>query len=400
MNGMRNLLDRNSYVTVLIDGDSLTFSKEFLSKGELGGIDAAHAIAKIIKSFAVDGLPHLSIVNIHIKLFMNVRGLIDTLVRQRTIQTSATFESFLRGLLSSNMTFDVIDTSCMRGMTMRKIKEAYRHDYINVHCHQIFLAALANEDLNALLDETPDVAVHERVTLLEARGLQSNDMFDHEIQSIKVHSFLVKVGTEMSAMKTPAAKVATPVLARVESNSSSRTINSGQASATSTPVLTWAAMTAQPFVPKPADARSETSTPISTTTPPPAKEVLSAIPRNRFGQRVDTVDESIPYQELQRIKKMKLCNIFYLQGKNACSGDCGHSHVYPLKATERNILKEVARMTACYYKTECEDPACIYGHRCPQSKPGKNDCYYKTDCRFLGWGHGIDVKVVKTQNVK
>lgn len=338
---MRNLLDRNSYVTVLIDGDSLTFSKELVLKGEKGGIDAAQLIANTIKSFAVHGLPHLSTVNVHVKLFMNVRSLIDALIRRNVIQTPTSYETFLKGLLGSNIIFDVIDTSYAKGMTARKIKESYRHDYINVHCHQIFLAALANEDLSALLDETPDVAVHERVTLLEPIGLQSSDRFDHAIQSIKLEGYLTKVGAETVAMKTPAAKVATPVLARIESNSSSRTANSGQASATSTPILTWAAMTAQPFVPKPGDVRSGTSTPMSTMTPPPAKPVVPSVPRNKHGQRVDNVDQSIPYQELQRIKKMKLCNIFYLQGKNACSGDCGHSHTYPLKTAERNILKEV-----------------------------------------------------------
>ncbi|KAK5080140.1 hypothetical protein LTR70_008939 [Exophiala xenobiotica] len=400
MNGMRTLLDRNSYVTVLIDGDSLTFSKELVSRGESGGMNAAQLLANTIKSFAVDGLPHLRSVNVHVKLFMNVKALVDALTRQKVIHTPAAHENFLQGLLSSEMIFDVIDTSCMKGRTIRKIQESYRHDYINVHCHQIFLAALANHELNGLLDETPDVAVHERVTLLEARGLQPNDRFDHEIQSIKVDGFLTKVEADTFAVKTPAAKVATPVLARIESNTSSRTPNSGQASAASTPVLTWAAMTAQPFVPKPGDVRSETSTPISATTPPPSRTATSAVPRNRLGQRVDNVDDAIPYQELQRIKKMKLCNIYYLQGKDACTGDCGHSHTYPLKTAERNILKEVARMTPCYYKTECDDPACIYGHRCPQSKPDKKDCYYKSDCRFVGWGHGIDTKVVKIQNVK
>ena len=340
---MRNLLDRNSYVTVLIDGDVLTFSKELLSKGESGGMYAAELLAKTIKTFAANSLPHLSTVNIHVKFFVNLRALLDVLIRCKVIQTTAAYENFLQGLLASDMTFDVIDTSCMKGMTSRKIKESFRHDFINVHCHQIFLAALANNDLNSLLNETPDVAVHERVTLLEARGLQASDRFDHEIQSIKIDTVLTKVGADTITSKTPAAKVATPILARIESNSSSRTANSGQASAMSTPILTWAAMTAQPFVPKPGDMRSGSSTPISTTTPPPSKSASSAIPRNKLGQRVDDVDEGIAYQELQRIKKMKLCNIYYLQGKNACSGDCGHTHTYPLKTTERNILKEVGK---------------------------------------------------------
>ena len=71
--------------------------------------------------------------------------------------------------------------------------------------------------------------------------------------------------------------------------------------------------------------------------------------------------------------------------------------VHQMRRANRN---DSARMTPCYYKTECDEPACIYGHRCPQSKPDKKDCYYKADCRFVGWGHGIDVNVVKIQNVK
>ena len=344
MTAMRSLLDRNAYVTVLIDGDALTFAKEFWNKGENGGVEAAQAIHDLLSSFAKDSLPHLASLNIHAKLFLNLRTVSETLTRSRYVEQTAAIESFLKGLLGANYVFDVVDTSLCKSMTTTKLKQSYRHDFVNVHCHQIFLAALANEELNSLLDEVPDIPIHERVTLLEIKGVLQDQKFGHEIQSIKMDNIFVRTPNEQTSMRpAPPAKIATPVLARVESNSSIRTTNTGMASEKSTPVLTWAAMTAQPFVPRPGENRSNASTPISArATPLLAKVVpVPAITKNKLGQRVDFVDESIPYQELQRIKKMKLCNIYYLQGKNACDGSCNHSHSYPLKSHEKNILKEV-----------------------------------------------------------
>lgn len=406
---MRSLLNRNAYVTVLLDGDSITFNKDLWCKGENGGIEAAQLLQEMITTFAKDQLHHLADIVIHTKLFLNIKSISDVLVRLKYIDKSALVDSFLRGLLNADYTIDIIDTSFAKEMNLRKIKESYRHDFVNVHCHQVFLGAVGNEELNALFKEYPDIRASERVTILEARNILSRDKLgvdtDSDITTFKriaVDDLLVKVQTEPTLKQTPVAKIATPILTRIESNSSSKTMNSGpgQSSVSSTPVLTWAAMTAQPFVPRPGDVRSGSSTPLSKTPLLAVSTPVAAIPRNKHGQRVDPVDDTIPYQELQRIKKMKLCNIFYLQGKNSCDGSCHHSHVYPLKSHEKSILKEVARMTPCYYKTECDDPGCIYGHRCPQNKADKKDCYYQSDCRFTGWGHGIETKVVKTQQIR
>lgn len=406
---MRSLLDRNAYVTVLLDGDDITFSKDLWFKGEKGGIEAAQSLKEMIKAFAEGQLPHLPGIVIHMKLFLNMKNISDILVRLKYVDKPTLVENFLRGLQSAEYAIDVVDTSFTRDSNTRKIKESYRHDFVNVHCHQVFLGAFGNDEINALFREYPDIRAAERVTILEPKNALSREKIGidtdpdfPQFKRILVDDLLVRLQTEPTLRQTPVAKIATPVLTRIESNSSSKTMNSGpgQSSVGSTPVLTWAAMTAQPFVPKPNDLRSGSSTPLSKTPLLAVSTPIAAIPRNKHGQRVDSVDDSIPYQELQRIKKMKLCNIYYLQGKNSCDGSCHHSHVYPLKSHEKNILKEVARMTPCYYKTECDDPDCIYGHRCPQNKADKKDCYYQSDCRFTGWGHGIDTKVVKTQQIR
>lgn len=192
-----------------------------------------------------------------------------------------------------------------------------------------------------------------------------------------------------------------PVIARVES-SSTNGLKTPALSAASTPQTTWASLAAQPVVVSALPSATRASTPASTVgTPQLTKRVpIAIIERNRNGQRIDKHDNSVPYHELSRIKKLKLCNVYYLQGKSECdASSCGHSHKYPITAEEKKTLREVARMTPCYYKADCKEPECIYGHRCPQNKANEDACYYGTDCRFWGWGHGIDTTVVKTTKV-
>lgn len=169
-------------------------------------------------------------------------------------------------------------------------------------------------------------------------------------------------------------------LARVPSNSTL------QSDGTTTPP-TWAATTAAganvPFT----DMTSKPSTP----TP--------KVERNKYGQRVDRLDfKSIPKDELNRVKKLKLCNLYYLLGE--CPNlNCYHTHDYKLTKNERAVLHAVARMTPCHFGTECDDPACIYGHRCPQSEVGRKDCYWGSNCRFDTAAHGIDTNIVKVTKV-
>lgn len=128
----------------------------------------------------------------------------------------------------------------------------------------------------------------------------------------------------------------------------------------------------------------------------PAPKIVE---RNKYGQRVDRLDfKTIPREDLSRIKKLKLCNFYYLQGE--CPNEnCYHDHSRKLTKSERFILVAIARMTPCRYGLECDDPECMYGHRCPQSEIGRKDCYWGEDCRFETVAHGIDTNIVKLTRV-
>ncbi|KAJ9613484.1 hypothetical protein H2200_003426 [Cladophialophora chaetospira] len=399
--------DRNSFVTVLLDGDNMIFTKDLVSKGEKGGKEAANLIFDTVAAFITEHLHHLDSPKIVTKMYANVKTLSEHLAKLKVIEKSTVFDEFVRGLSSTQLLFDFVDAGTRPESTREKVADQFNLNLYDCHCHQVILGCSSHTHYAKLLQETiKDNFLISHITLLEAVPFEK-DMVPLK-DTLKTTTFdnifrTTKLAAAPAIPKGPlqAVTATLPALARVESNGTT-----GTTSSSSTPAITWATLTAQPTPPaSKAPSTTRTSTPTSMKSPDGlAASVKPAttkpIDRNRHGQRIDKVDSSIPNHEIQRIKKLKLCNIFYLQGATYCtSNNCSHSHTYPLSKSERNVLREVARMTPCYYKMDCSDPECIYGHRCPQNKPDENGCWYGQECRFYGWGHAIDTRVVKTTKV-
>jgi hypothetical protein len=255
-----------------------------------------------------------------------------------------------------------------------------------------------------------DPQLMSRITLLEGvpferelAGLKENfktTKFDQLFRTSKLvnpYHFKSTPGPIQRPLQQLSANIVTSApLAPVSSNS---TTDEFSTSATSTSTLaqsansalTWASKTAAPFIP----SASSPATAVNATT-----NSSPTINRNRHGQRIDSLDTTVLPEDLKRVKKLKLCNIYHLNGADACTNvRCTHDHSTKLSKYDLRTLRQVARMTPCHYKTECDDVKCIYGHRCPQSQPGEKECWYKEDCRFYGWGHGVDTRVCKTTRV-
>lgn len=132
----------------------------------------------------------------------------------------------------------------------------------------------------------------------------------------------------------------------------------------------------------------------------PSSSPPKTVERNKYGQRVDRFDfKSIPRDELNRLKKLKLCNYHFLLGECPNEENCYHDHDRKLTKQELHVLSAIARMTPCRFGLECDDPECIYGHRCPQSEPGKKTCFRGDSCRFEPAAHGIDTNIVKVTKI-
>jgi hypothetical protein len=296
---------------------------------------------------------------------------------------------------------------------MEEIFKLYLHD---VHCHQILLGCSHDNGYARLLDDTMgDAMLVDHITLLEGvpferelAGLQASFKtikFDNMFRSTKLATpyqlRTAQPGPIQRPLQTISANI--PIGSPLAQTYSNSTIDEGTPSTTAsttskcnTPAPTWATMTAAPFIPSTSSPAARSNTKSGTT---PVKST-PGINRNRLGQRIDDMDDSIPNEDIKRVKKLKLCNVFYLNGGDACTNArCTHDHDYNITKNDLRTLKQVARMTPCYFKTECDDPKCIYGHRCPQSQPGSKECWYKEDCRFAGWGHGIDTRICKTTKV-
>jgi hypothetical protein len=162
------------------------------------------------------------------------------------------------------------------------------------------------------------------------------------------------------------------------------------ASDAGTPVLkpqtSWAAKAAAPAPPR-------TSSPAYK--PAVRDEVIA---RNRAGQRIDPPCKTYDKAEVDRIKKMKMCNVHFLRNECPFSKGCSHEHGLAPSADEIATLRLVARMAPCVNGSGCQDVKCIYGHVCPFPVPRTQTraCIFGDACKFERELHGVDRNVVKT----
>jgi hypothetical protein len=122
------------------------------------------------------------------------------------------------------------------------------------------------------------------------------------------------------------------------------------------------------------------------------------VPTRRYnvkGQRIDPPFNN-DWEALNRVKKIKMCNMHYLHPDGCKWSDerCPHTHTYPATDAEKEILKSVSRETACNNGGTCSDLICVYGHRCPYpaAKEGSMrglGCVKGDKCRFPREMHGI-----------
>ncbi len=126
------------------------------------------------------------------------------------------------------------------------------------------------------------------------------------------------------------------------------------------------------------------------------------IARNRTGQRVDPPSKDYDKSEVDRIKKMKLCNVHFLRDECPYGASCTHLHAYQPTRDEIPTLRLVARMAPCQNGSSCQDMKCIYGHRCPappnktHAVKGTKSCIFGELCKFPPELHDLDTNVVKT----
>lgn len=406
---------------VLLDGEGIIFKDEFLQLGEEGGRAAAKQFHAGMHAYLVKNLSSINTPKIILKLYLNVKGFAENCARSGIITDPSIVYDFIRGFNDAMSYSEIVDVGSTKNKANDKIQgmkaldqrrsphklttfvfslaEMFQVFLYNCHCHQVFVGCSSTPDYARFLQETLDDGdLTGRVSLVEGVA------FDKELDAVKASYRIAKFPDVFRSTKVapiyvapwkssiPSRSLLTPSPSQQLSNppplsrTSTATSASGMGAplAVSTPNKPNESLDFQQVV----RSRGSGSSPVKT------------VERNKYGQRVDRLDfKSIPRDDLNRLKKLKLCNYFFLLGECPNEENCYHDHDRKLTKQELHILSAIARMTPCRFGLECDDPECIYGHRCPQSEPGKKTCFRGDSCRFEPVAHGIDTNIVKVTKI-
>ncbi|KKK25468.1 hypothetical protein ARAM_006009 [Aspergillus rambellii] len=388
------IMNREPFVIVLLDGDGIIFQEEFLQLGERGGQKAAKALYSAIEAYIAASFSSIVSPKIMAKMFVNMKALCESCVRGGITTDPSVLDEFARGFNGSFPLFDLVDVGVGKDAAHDKIKESFHLYLYNCHCHQIFMGCSDEPAYTQILEDTlTDMKLLGRVSLIE--GIP----FGRTLDSLKTHYRSTKfpelfrdskimpvwapwkaaVATNPRSLLTPSPTPLVTPLSRTSSNTTATSI--------SIPISSGSANPSSPDEFQVVRSKSNLTSRSKT------------VERNKYGQRVDRLDfKTIPREEVSRMKKLKLCNFHFLQGE--CPNEnCHHDHSRKLTKNEYLILTAIARMTPCRYGLECNDAECMYGHRCPQSEPGKKECYWGQSCRFDTAAHGVDTNIVKVTKV-
>lgn len=107
---------------VLIDGDGMIFRNEFLCGGEAGGRRAASQLYAAIQAYTENETNDVPLgAKIVCRIYANVRGLADVLVRTGAVQSIGQFQDFVRGFTRGKTLFDFVDVGAGKDRADEKI---------------------------------------------------------------------------------------------------------------------------------------------------------------------------------------------------------------------------------------------------------------------------------------
>ncbi|KAH5423332.1 hypothetical protein HBI23_199180 [Parastagonospora nodorum] len=425
----------NPFVMVLVDGDGMIFEDQYLQQGEAGGRRAASQLYAAVQEYVETEVSDVPLgIRIVCRMYANVRGLGDVLVRKGIIEHIGLFEDFVRGFTRGKTLFDFVDVGTGKDRADEKIIESFKMFSQDYHCRRLLFGCSHDNGYARSLEECsdrPDVV--SKTVLLEGVPFEkelvplpySTKKFKNLFRESKIvlpgaynysqptaahgsppsihqtYNMLSGLPTRFPAptrtpclMDSPIPNTAALANAGMPRTPSSSTLASDGGAAVKQ-TNTWASMAAAPAPPK---------TEESPVYKPMFRE--EAIVRNRGGQRIDPSTKNYDKVEVDRVKKMKLCNVHFLRNSCPFGDTCSHEHSPKPNSTELETLRLVARMAPCMSGSGCQDIKCIYGHRCPappsrtHHSKGTKSCIFGEACKFPPELHDIDMTVVKTLVVR
>ncbi|KAL6703536.1 hypothetical protein ACN47E_009561 [Coniothyrium glycines] len=435
---MQRAMAENPFVTILIDGDGMVFVNEFLREGEQGGRRAASALYDAVQNFIEKDTMDIPLESRLIcRIYANIRGLSEVLVRIGVIPAVSVFDDFVRGFAAAKPLFEFIDVGPGKDRADVKIIESFKifsHDY---HCRRVLFGGSHDNGYARTLEQYYDkTEMLNKVVLLEGVPFEkelvtlpySTKKFPGIFRETKIStlnggpSYFMPVQQRMAMENSPKAigvsaglssrspapgpspspaLLDSPLPARAMMANIPRTPSNSTLASDGYPGLKMAATVMNSWAV--AAAKPPPSAPAALAYRPASREEVIA--RNRAGQRVDPPCKDYDKIEVDRIKKIKMCNVHFLRKECPFDTSCTHLHAYKPTDQEIATLRLVARMAPCINGSGCQDIKCIYGHCCPAPHAknhikGNKPCIFGESCKFPIELHDIDRNVVKTLVVR
>ncbi|GFG22135.1 CCCH zinc finger DNA binding protein [Aspergillus udagawae] len=360
---MRRDQAKLSFVSVLVDGDGMNFHGNLVKNGKHGGLDAARLLIQAVQDHIqkVDpkAPPNISC---KIRVFANVEGLTEAYRNNNILSAGETLTSFIQGFNQENALCDFVDAGNGKECADVKLRALFEQDIIDVHCRRIIFCASADNSHARVLSAHRG---SERVSLVkgppfaqemaELAATFKTDSFENVFMSSKLKTARrVSFGATNTAITPPR---------------------------TPTPNYASAAKATPP---------TQSSSPVVSAPAHGASKLRPSVCVNARGQRVDRPLRYSSKENVETLKRKKLCNQFHLLGSCPYGNNCTHKHGPPLSATEITDLTYIARLSVCHNDIFCDDVNCICGHRCP-----RENCSGR-GCKFPDSMHGVDTTIVKT----
>ncbi|KAL8822909.1 MAG: hypothetical protein Q9191_006368, partial [Dirinaria sp. TL-2023a] len=321
----KDLMDRDAFILVLIDGDGMIFSDNLIKQGEIGGKEAAARLYDAVRDYVRHEIPNMpSDYKIVTKSYANLKGLGEVCHKAAILDKTSTIEDFARGFTGSKHLFDFVDVGMGKDRADDKISGLFRTTKINVYQQQY---------IQPFPLATTSSAPYQSPYQPAQSPYQVQPPMQYHNGPTNQPSF-------------PPSQSSVPTLQRPPSTTA--TINGNTKM---NPMATsW--------------ATAAISAPAQPASPPPTPQRSPAVPsinRNKYNQRIDPL---FPYDKdaNKKLRALHLCNVHFLRHDCPYGDSCTHDHSYKPSKNELATLRGLARQTPCKFGSACDDPICIYGH--------------------------------------
>lgn len=323
-------------------------------------------------------------IQIRVRVYANIKGLVSTYCHNKILDSTASFDAFVRGFNMGHPTSEFVDAGDRKECADSKLKGDikasntcssiigerqyltptlawFNHDMADVQCQAVIFGGSTDNGYARLLqlyvgDKSKK---NKRIILIEG------PLFVKELAELK-DEFLVACFPDIFRnTKLPSRRVSfstTPPTTPIPNAPS------------------YAATITSPINNVPA-VRPNNAYHLSATVP--ARKDYPLLQNSR-GQRLDAIIKP-PQTLVWALSDKKLCNPFHILGDCPYT-DCRFVHGVRIDEKSIEARRLLARQTPCSFGLQCKDKKCLLGHQCPDKSCAK----IERGCRFTPEMHNVD----------